>query len=152
MWLYWGEKNSASYKYRGFWPRIDLIPEPYKDVSRWMAYFFDRENCVGGQIMEDFRARQWKITYPFDCYDWNWQLVPEQMELLENLCVCAQTGSYCFDTEAQGCDNCCSWIIKVVNKVMGSGFLPTVQPAWFPEITRKFEDALSTGRRSSFFV
>ncbi len=137
MWVYWTTNEpSDRVPYRGYWPDLGTLPEGISIDDIEGALEFIRHNSVQGLLAIDMLAHDLHTSAGNgSCYEGFWSPTPEEKFLLDLKCSIPlgvekiARGRYSWDESRPDWNNCSSWVIKIINRVVrDSSFLRCRHP------------------------
>ena len=151
MWLYWTRTEADHYPpYRGFYPDIDIDYGKYKSESqarREIITFLKKG--LPGRYEVDRRALVWSIELSEDdIINVEWYITKEQLEELRFRCHLhpgeerRSFGYYSLDKNNPTTDTCSSWVINIVNDVLGKELIVCDNPKRLKSVKEALEKIL----------
>jgi len=140
MWLYWKALEEEHHPpFRGYYPVREQLPQEssYKNRRHWLKDLIKlfAHSFVQGQYIVDKNAMDYMETLADKILVKEWPINQEQLTRLRKRCSIPKhrefviEGCYSWNKELFRCDNCSSWVIKIVNHVMGNpSFLTSSSP------------------------
>jgi len=126
MWVYWKEEKDNFYPHcRGYYPVEEDVPSVARDSRMQILKFFAR-NFVRGFYRVDVRARRIMQEKIDQIFYKEWKITKEQLNALMVKCHFPDEkdykleGRYSWNRKQPNWNNCSSWAIKVVCKIMNN--------------------------------
>jgi len=124
MWLYWTKREDEYYPaYRGYYPlREDIPPSALKSKIKLLRFF--ARNSVRGRYQVDFLARDLTENVGEKIFKKEWDITQRQLKHLKDICqvpeeqIYVLEGRYSWNSKHSGCNNCASWALNVIHKVV----------------------------------
>lgn len=131
MWLYWQSPEKEEHPpYRGYHPVRECLPQEldYENRHQWFRAIIKlfAHSFVPGQYVVDKNAMDYMETLADKILIKEWPINQEQLTHLRKRCFIPKhresviEGYYSWNKRFSQCDNCSSWVIKIVNHVMGN--------------------------------
>ena len=152
MWLYWTRTEADYYPpYRGFYPDIDVDYGKYKSDSQARREIITLlKGCLPGRYEVDRRALVWSIELANDIINVEWYITKEQLKKLQERCYLPPgmekrcCGYYSLDKNKSGADTCSSWVVYVVNDVLGKEVIICDEPKRLKSVKDALEKIIET--------
>jgi hypothetical protein len=125
MWIYWERGLDCPQSYRGYYPNMDDFPEELQGDWEAMAEYVKDHSVKGIMIVDMIAHEIFNVTHPMSCYNATWSLTPKERLSLALKCYIPEgervleRGEYSWNEMRKDWNNCSSWVIKIVNRVVG---------------------------------
>lgn len=148
MWIFWDVADPEPLPYRGFWPDLTEVPPEIDINDKEALTTFIRQFSVTGLLFIDESAYDvHRGKRKAACYDAFWTLSAEEQRRLHTRFYVKhfiptgekkiRRGRYSWNRSRRDWDNCSSWAIKLVSRVVGDcAFLRCRKPKDLSVVTR----------------
>jgi hypothetical protein len=136
--------------YRGFYPDVEIDDEiedkTDSQLRREVITFL--KNKLPGRYQVDLEAIGWSIRIPKDIIKVEWILTMRQLRKLQKRCHLSieaerkSCGYYSLDKNKLDTDTCSSWVVKIVNEVLGKEVIACDEPKRLQSVKMALEKIL----------